>query len=57
MVKMVDVILYAIYHDFKKMFGSSCMMQWVKHPVLSLQWLGSLLWQVFDPCPGMFYMP
>ena len=28
----------------------------VKHPVLSLLWLWSLLWCGFDPWPGNFYM-
>jgi len=30
--------------------------QWVKNPVLSLLWLGSLLWPRFDPWPGNFCM-
>ena len=29
----------------------------VKDPVLSLWWLGSLLWCRFDPWPGNFHMP
>ena len=29
------------------------MVQWV----MSLQFLGSLLWHVFDPWPGKFHMP
>ena len=32
------------------------MVQQVKDLVLSLQWLGSLLWHSFDPWPGNFYM-
>ena len=33
-------------------FQSSPVAQWVKDPVLSLQWLGLLLWHRFDPWPG-----
>ena len=33
------------------------MAQWVKDPVLSLQWLGLLLWGGFHPWPGKFHMP
>ena len=33
------------------------MVQGVKNPALSLQWLGSLLWLRFDPWPGNFHMP
>ena len=33
---------------------SSSMVQWVKDPTLSLQWLGSLLWHGFDPWLGNF---
>ena len=33
------------------------MVQWVKDPTSSLQWLGSLLWQGFSPWPRNFYMP
>ena len=32
------------------------MAQWVKDLVLSLQWLGSLLWCRFDPWPGSIHM-
>ena len=32
------------------------MVQRVKDPALSLQWLGSLLWREFDPWPGKFYI-
>ena len=31
--------------------------QWVKALVLSLKWLGSLLWCGFDPWFGNFHMP
>ena len=31
--------------------------RWVKGPALSLQWLGSLLWQGLDPWAGNFWMP
>ena len=31
--------------------------QWVKDLALTLQWLRSLLWLGFDPCPGKFHMP
>ena len=34
---------------------SSLVVQQVKDPVLSLQWLGSLLWLGFHPCPGNFH--
>ena len=37
--------------------GSSLGAQRVKDPVLSLQWLGLLLWQGFSPWPRNFYMP
>ena len=33
------------------------MVQWVKEPVLSLLWLGSLLWCRFSPWPRNFCMP
>ena len=36
---------------------SSFAMHQVKDPVLSLQWLGSLLWCRFNPWPGNFHMP
>ena len=32
-------------------WGSSLVTQWVKDPVLSLLWLGLLLWRGFDPWP------
>ena len=32
------------------------MVQWIKDPALSLQWLRSLLWCRFDPWPGNFHM-
>ena len=32
------------------------MMQWVKDPVLSLQWLRFLLWCRFDPWSRNFHM-
>ena len=32
------------------------MAQQVKYPVLSLQWLGSLLWCRFNPWPRKFLM-
>ena len=35
---------------------SSLVAQWVKDPVLSLQWLRSLLWRGFNPWPGNFHM-
>ena len=33
------------------------MAQWIKDPVLSLQWLGLLLWHRFDPWPRNFCRP
>ena len=36
-------------------FGSSLVAQQVKNLAFSLQWLRSLLWQRFDPCPGNFF--
>ena len=38
---------------------SSLVVQWVKHLVLvlSLLWLGSLLWLRGHPWPGIFHMP
>ena len=36
---------------------SSLMVQWVKDQALSLQGLGSLLWQGFDPWLGNFHLP
>ena len=35
---------------------SSLVLQRIKDPTLSLQWLGSLLWHGFDPWPGNFHM-
>ena len=32
------------------------MMQWVKDPALSLEWLGLLLWCWFHLWPGNFHM-
>ena len=32
--------------------GRFLVVQWVKDLVLSLQWLGLLLWHEFDPWPG-----
>ena len=43
--------------QFKGLFRSSLVAQWVKYPALSLQWPGSLLCLVFDPWPGNFQMP
>ena len=31
------------------------MVQWVKDPAWSLQWLGSLLWHDFNSWPGKFH--
>ena len=31
--------------------------QWINDPVLSVQWLGLLLWHGFDPWCGNFHMP
>ena len=36
---------------------SSLVAQQVKDPLLSLQWLGSLLWYRVDPWPGNFHLP
>ena len=36
---------------------SSPMVQWVKDSVLSLQWLGLLLWHRFDLWLGNFHTP
>ena len=33
------------------------MLEQVKDPVLSPQWLKSLLWPGFNPWPGNFHMP
>ena len=33
----------------KKHFGVPNVVQWVKDPVLSLQWFGLQLWLRFDP--------
>ena len=38
------------------MMGSSLGVQWVKDLVLSLWWLGSLLWLRFDTWPRNFHM-
>ena len=40
----------------KKLSWSSFMVQWVKDPALSLQWLGSLLWYKFDLWPRNLYV-
>ena len=45
------------YCNRKSTKGSSLVAQWVKDPVLSLQWLGGLLWLRFNPCPRNFHMP
>ena len=37
--------------------GSSLVAQWVKDPMLSLQWLRLLLWRRLDPWPRNFCMP
>ena len=36
---------------------SSCVVQWVKNPASSLQWLGLLLWLEFSLWPRNFHMP
>ena len=41
----------------KSMYELSLVVQWVKDLVVSLQWLGSLLWHGFDPWPRNFCMP
>ena len=41
----------------EKKFWSSLLAQWIKDPVLSLQWLRLLLWYRFDPWPRNFCMP
>ena len=33
------------------------LVQWIKDPALSLQWLGTLLRCQFDPRPRNFHMP
>ena len=38
----------------KMKWRESRVVQWVRDPVLSLQWLGSLLWHGLDPWPGNF---
>ena len=35
---------------------SSCVAQWIKYLVLSLQWLGSLMCHGFSLGPGLFHM-
>ena len=46
------------FFPLKKFFlGSSLLVQWVKDLSLSLLWLRSLLWRVFNPWPGNFQMP
>ena len=37
--------------------GSCLVLQQVKDPVLSPQWLRSQLWHGFDPWPGNVHMP
>ena len=41
---------------FKTLPRSSIVAQQVKNPVLSLQWLGSLLWHMFNPWLGNFHI-
>ena len=41
---------------YKPKTASSFVVQWVKDLVLSLQWLGLLLWCRFDPLPRKFHM-
>ena len=36
---------------------NSLVAQWVKDPIVSLLWLGLLLWHRFDSCPWNFCMP
>ena len=45
-----------VFNFTKRKTRSSPVAQWVKDPVLSLKWPGSLLWHRFDPCPGNFCM-
>ena len=52
---MVDIVFTSII--LFKVFGSSFVVQWVKDPMLSLQWLELMLWHVFDPWPRNIYMP
>ena len=40
-----------------RMSWSSLVAQWVKDQVLSLLWLGSLMWLEYDPWPENFHMP
>ena len=40
----------------KIFFRSAFVVQLVKDPTLSQQWLRSLLWCGFDPWPGNFHM-
>ena len=41
----------------RKNIRSSLVAQWVKDPVLSLQWLGLVPCHGFDPWPGDFHVP
>ena len=49
--------LALIFVSLKKLLRSSLGARWVEDPVLSLQWLGLLLWCGFHPWPGTFHMP
>ena len=46
-----------IPHGKTDLFQSSLVAGCVKDLMLSLQWLGLLLWYTFDPWPGNFHMP
>ena len=43
-------------YQLKVIPGSSSVLQWVKDPALSLQWLGSLLRHEFNSWPRKFHM-
>ena len=49
--------LVALKSKKNKKRDSSLAVQWVKDPMLSLQWLRSLLWHRFNPWPANFHMP
>ena len=51
--RRISVVIHPYYRDT---LGNSLVVQQVKALVLSLPWLGSLLWCRFDTWPGSFHM-
>lgn len=54
-LKLTKKVDLKIFHHRKE--RSSPVAQWIKDPILSLQWPRLLLQHRFDPWPGNFYRP